>query len=80
MSALVITGPTAAGKSDVALQIAKEFDAVILSSDAMQVYIGMDIGTASPSGAELESVPHFAVNLIRPDNPFTAAVSPTTPT
>jgi len=70
---LVITGPTAAGKSEIALTIAREYDAVLLSSDAMQVYIGMNIGTASPSEFDLASTPHFGVNVVTPEQPFSAA-------
>lgn len=73
MQALLIAGPTAAGKSAVAMTLAKEFDAVILSADAMQVYRGMDIGTASPTPEERAAVPHFGVDCIHPNERFSAA-------
>jgi tRNA dimethylallyltransferase len=73
LSAMVITGPTAAGKSAVALQIAAEFNAVILSCDAMQVYRGMTIGTASPNVDELKAAPHFGVDVVHPTQGFSAA-------
>ena len=73
MRALIIAGPTAAGKSATAMQLAKEFDAVILSADAMQVYRGMDIGTASPTAEEQKDVTHYGINCINPDERFSAA-------
>ena len=73
MRALIIAGPTAAGKSATAMQLAKEFDAVILSADAMQVYRGMDIGTASPTIEEQKDVTHYGINCINPDERFSAA-------
>lgn len=73
MRALLIAGPTAAGKSAVAMTLAEEFDAVILSADAMQVYRGMDIGTASPTQEERAAVMHFGIDCINPDERFSAA-------
>lgn len=66
-------GPTAAGKSAVALALAERLDAVILSVDSMQVYRGMDIGTAKPSAAERERVTHHMIDLADPDEEFTVA-------
>src|SRR5947209_6108323 len=70
---LVILGPTASGKSAVALELARRVGAQILSVDSMQVYRGMDIGTAKPSPAERAEVPHHLIDMVDPDQLFTAA-------
>ncbi|MFK7927615.1 MAG: tRNA (adenosine(37)-N6)-dimethylallyltransferase MiaA [Myxococcota bacterium] len=72
-SVLAICGPTAAGKSAVALRIAEEWGAVLLSADAMQVYRGMNIGTASPTAQERQRAPHIGVDVIDPNEQFSAA-------
>lgn len=64
---LIILGPTAVGKSKLAIELAKKLDGEIISADSMQVYFGMDIGTAKPSREELEEVPHHLINIIPPD-------------
>jgi len=64
---LIILGPTAVGKSKLAIELAKRLDGEIISADSMQVYFGMDIGTAKPSNEELEEVPHHLINIIPPD-------------
>jgi tRNA dimethylallyltransferase len=69
----VVGGPTAAGKTALALAIAETLDAVIVSADAMQVYRGMDIGTAKATPEEQARVPHFAIDVVEPDGPFHAA-------
>lgn len=73
MSALVIAGPTAAGKTALSLEVAAAFDAVVLSADAMQVYRGMDIGTGKASVAERAGIPHFGLDVADPDADFDAA-------
>lgn len=70
---LVILGPTASGKSSLALEVAKRTGAEILSVDSMQVYRGMDIGTAKPTPAERAQVRHHAIDLVNPNEPFTVA-------
>lgn len=70
--ALVISGPTASGKSALALRVAQTLGGVILSADAMQVYRGMSIGTASPSAQERALVPHLGVDVVEPTEPFSA--------
>ncbi len=72
MKPLVITGPTAAGKSAAALEIAEHYGAVIVAMDAMTVYRGMDIGTAKPTPAEQRRVPHRGLDLRDPIEPFAA--------
>ena len=71
---LVILGPTASGKSDVAMAHASALQGVeIIAVDAMQVYRGMDIGTAKPSADDRARVPHHGVDLCGPDEEFTVA-------
>lgn len=70
---LVILGPTASGKSDVALEIARRTGSEILSVDSMQVYRGMDIGTAKPTAAQRALTPHHLIDLVRANELFTVA-------
>jgi tRNA dimethylallyltransferase len=70
---LVILGPTASGKSDLAMEVARRTNAEILSVDSMQVYRGMDIGTAKPAPAEQAAVPHHLIDVIEPNQEFTVA-------
>lgn len=62
----VITGPTASGKSEIALRLAEEEGLEILCMDSMQIYRGMDIGTAKPSREERERVPHHLLDICDP--------------
>src|SRR5262249_42956461 len=70
---LVLTGPTAVGKSDLALALAEEFGAEIVSADSRQVYRYLDIGTGKPAPAERARVPHHLLDLVDPDTPFSVA-------
>ncbi len=77
---VVVLGPTASGKSDVAMAVAAAAAAQpaaarveIVAGDAMQVYRGMDIGTAKPTAADRSAVPHHAIDLVDPDRDFTVA-------
>jgi tRNA dimethylallyltransferase len=70
---LVIAGPTASGKSAVAMEIAVRSGAEILSVDSMQVYRGMDIGTAKPTRAERAQVQHHLIDVAAPNESFTVA-------
>ena len=70
---VAIVGPTATGKSQLAIRLAEELDGVILSTDSMQVYRGMDIGTAKPTEAEQARVPHFMIDLVDPSEDFSVA-------
>ena len=73
-STLVILGPTASGKSDVAMALASAHDeAEIVAVDAMQVYRGMDIGTAKPSPADRARVPHHCLDLVDAGDEFGVA-------
>lgn len=68
---LAIVGPTAAGKSALAMSVARRLDVEIVSSDSMQVYRGMDIGTAKPSIADRAEVPHHLIDVAEPSEDFT---------
>ncbi len=68
---IVLVGPTAVGKTGLAIRLALHFSAHILSADSMQVYRGMDIGTAKPTLEERRRVPHHLIDLVEPDQLFT---------
>jgi tRNA dimethylallyltransferase len=70
---LALVGPTATGKSDLALRLAPSLGAEICSVDSMLVYRGMDIGTAKPTGAQQARVPHHLIDLAEPSERFTVA-------
>ena len=73
LPAVFVLGPTAAGKSTVALALAARFDGEIVSADSAQVYRGMDIGTAKPDAATRARVPHHLIDLIDPTEAYSAA-------
>ncbi len=68
-----LIGPTAVGKSDVALELSRRLDAEIVSADSMQVYRGMDIGTAKPSPAERAAMPHHLIDVVEVSERFDVA-------
>ncbi|MEW6447252.1 MAG: tRNA (adenosine(37)-N6)-dimethylallyltransferase MiaA [Bacillota bacterium] len=70
---LVIAGPTATGKSAVAIEVALRVNGEIVSADSMMVYRGMDIGTAKPTPAERRGVPHHLIDVVDPDEDFSVA-------
>ena len=72
MSEFAIIGTTASGKSDLALEIARENGGVILSLDSLCVYRKIDIASAKPSADELREIRHFGVNLVEPNEKFSA--------
>ena len=67
---LIINGPTAVGKSKAAVLLAKRIGGEIISADSMQVYKGMDIGTAKITAGEMDGVPHHLIDIIEPDEEF----------
>ena len=71
---IAIVGPTAVGKSELALHLAQYFPLEIISADSRQVYRYMDIGTNKPSPAERASVPHHVIDVIEPDEDFSLAM------
>ncbi|MBQ8895286.1 MAG: tRNA (adenosine(37)-N6)-dimethylallyltransferase MiaA [Clostridia bacterium] len=70
---LVVVGPTASGKSAYAIKKAIELGGEIISGDSMQIYRGMDIGTAKPSTEEMQGVPHHLIDIANIEEPFSAA-------
>jgi len=72
-SILVLAGPTASGKSELALALADLIPTEIISADAMLVYQGMDIGTAKPKALERQRVPHHLIDVVTPAEPFSVA-------
>ena len=70
---VVITGPTATGKTKLAVELAKELNGEIVSADSMQVYRRMDIGTAKVTPEEAEGVPHHMIDIADPAESFSAA-------
>jgi tRNA dimethylallyltransferase len=73
-SVRVICGPTAAGKSAVAMALAERYGALVISADSRQIYRGFDIGTAKPSREEQSRVPHRGIDIVEPVERFSAAV------
>jgi len=71
---IIITGPTASGKSSLAVDLAIELGGEIISADSMQVYRGMDIGTAKPTTKERRGVRHHLIDVVDPDEEFNAAI------
>ncbi|MFC1802319.1 tRNA (adenosine(37)-N6)-dimethylallyltransferase MiaA [Patescibacteria group bacterium] len=70
---LVILGPTSSGKSDLAVDLAKEFDGEVISSDSRQVYKGMDIGTGKITEAEMKGIQHHLLDVVDPKEVFTVS-------
>jgi tRNA dimethylallyltransferase len=71
--AVLIMGPTASGKSALALALAERFDVEIVSVDSAQIYRGMDVGTAKPDAATRARVPHHLIDIIDPTQAYSAA-------
>lgn len=70
---VVICGPTASGKSELALRLAHELNAEIINADSMQVYCGLDIGTAKATSQQRAEIRHHLLDVVSPDQPFSAA-------
>lgn len=70
---VVIVGPTSSGKSDLAMQVAREYNGEIICADSRTIYKGMDIGTAKPTSADQKEVPHHLLDVVAPDQHFSAA-------
>jgi tRNA dimethylallyltransferase len=70
---VVICGPTAVGKTGVGIAVAGALNGEVISADSMQVYRGMNIGTAKPTAVERAAVPHHLLDVVEPDEPFDAA-------
>ncbi len=70
---IAIVGPTASGKTDMAIKLAKVFNGEIICADSRTIYRGMDIGTAKPKQTELNDIPHYLVDICDPTEEFSAA-------
>lgn len=70
---IVIVGPTAVGKTSLSISLARRLDGEIISGDSMQVYRGMDIGTAKIRPEEMEGIPHHLIDIRNPDETYSAA-------
>ncbi|NSW82499.1 MAG: tRNA (adenosine(37)-N6)-dimethylallyltransferase MiaA [Syntrophothermus sp.] len=71
---LVITGPTATGKSEVGVLVAEKLGGEIISADSMLIYRGMDIGTAKPTNADRRGIPHHMIDIVEPDQDYNVAL------
>ena len=72
VSVVVVTGPTASGKTELAIRLAEHFGGEVVNADSMQVYRYMDIGTAKPSLEERGRVPHHLFDVVTPDLEYSA--------
>jgi tRNA dimethylallyltransferase len=68
---LIITGPTATGKTDLAVRLAKKFKGEIISADSRQVYSGLDVGTGKITKKEMKGIPHYLIDIADPKKKFT---------
>ena len=78
---VAIGGPTATGKTALSVALAKEFGGEVVNADSMQIYQGLDVGTAKPTAEERQGVPHHLMDFLPPETPysvanFTAAAAP----
>ena len=71
---VIIAGPTAVGKSDFAIELAKRINGEIISADSMQVYKGMDIGSAKVTESEMQGIRHYLIDILEPTDEFNVAV------
>ena len=71
---ILIVGPTAVGKTELAIQLAEKMNGEIISADSRLFYRGMDIGTAKPSKEEMARVPHYLIDIVEPDETLSLAV------
>lgn len=70
---ICIAGPTASGKTKLAVELAKRYQGEVVSCDSMQVYRRMDIGTAKPTLEEMEGIPHYMLSVAEPDEDFSVS-------
>ena len=70
---LVVCGPTASGKTALAVELAKQHNGEVISSDSMQIYRRMDIGTAKPTVEEMQGIPHHMIDVVDPAEDFSVA-------
>ena len=70
---IAIGGPTATGKTALSVALAGRFGGEILSADSMQIYRGLDVGTAKVTPQEMQGIPHHLLDILTPDQPFSVA-------
>ncbi|MCI5484737.1 MAG: tRNA (adenosine(37)-N6)-dimethylallyltransferase MiaA [Clostridiales bacterium] len=70
---ICIAGPTASGKTALAVELAKELNGEVVSCDSMQIYKGMDIGTAKPTPGEMQGIPHHMIDVAEPEEDFSVS-------
>jgi tRNA dimethylallyltransferase len=70
---IIICGPTATGKSALAVELAKQFNGEVISADSRQVYTGLDIGSAKITHEEMQGIPHHLIDVAHPNTIFTVA-------
>jgi len=70
---LVVLGPTASGKTDLSIELAKKYNGEVVSADSRQIYKGMDIGTAKPTKKEIQGIPHHLLDIKNPNQSYTVA-------
>ena len=70
---ICVTGPTASGKTALAIELAKSFNGEVISCDSMQIYRRMDIGTAKPTSEEMQGIVHHMIDVAEPDEDFSVS-------
>ena len=70
---LCVVGPTASGKTDFAIELCKERGGEVVSCDSMQIYRGMDIGTAKPTKEEMQGIAHHMLDVVEPETNYSVA-------
>ena len=70
---LAVVGPTASGKSDLAVALCKKFGGEVVSCDSMQIYKKMNIGTAKPSAEDMKGIPHHLIDMLEPGTEYSVS-------
>ena len=70
---IFIVGPTAVGKTDVSIQLAKALNGEIVSADSVQIYKKLNIGSAKPTVEEMDGIPHHLLDFVEPDQSFSVS-------
>ena len=70
---IVVCGPTASGKTGIAVELAKRYNGEVVSADSMQIYKNLSIATAKPDEHEMQGIPHHMIDFLEPDKPFSVA-------